>query len=83
MCLIVFKGQLLMLPVIEAAIDIVEKSGGQYHVLLIIADGLVEFKVLLFALSLSLELTNCCMHTIFLIWSDVLYCVGYKKQRYK
>ncbi|KAK4595095.1 hypothetical protein RGQ29_018738 [Quercus rubra] len=33
-------GQLLMLPVIEAAIDIVEKSGGQYHVLLIIADGL-------------------------------------------
>ena len=54
MCLIVFKGQLLMLPVIEAAIDIVEKSGGQYHVLLIIADGQVEFKVLLFALSLSL-----------------------------
>ncbi|KAM4080288.1 hypothetical protein ACJW30_11G003700 [Castanea mollissima] len=28
-------------PVIEAAIDIVEKSGGQYHVLLIIADGQV------------------------------------------
>ena len=53
MRLIVFKGQLLMLPVIEAAIDIVEKSGGQYHVLLIIADGQVEFKVLLFALFLS------------------------------
>nr|DAD23819.1 TPA_asm: hypothetical protein HUJ06_025282 [Nelumbo nucifera] len=28
-------------PIIEAAIDIVEKSGGQYHVLLIIADGQV------------------------------------------
>ncbi|KAF5943959.1 hypothetical protein HYC85_018036 [Camellia sinensis] len=26
-------------PVVEAAIDIVEKSGGQYHVLVIIADG--------------------------------------------
>ncbi|XP_068319890.1 E3 ubiquitin-protein ligase RGLG4-like [Pyrus communis] len=28
-------------PVIEAAMDIVEKSGGQYHVLVIIADGQV------------------------------------------
>ncbi|KAE8099805.1 hypothetical protein FH972_017758 [Carpinus fangiana] len=32
-------------PVIEAAIDIVEKSGGQYHVLLIIADGQVTRSV--------------------------------------
>ncbi|XP_048429888.1 E3 ubiquitin-protein ligase RGLG4-like isoform X1 [Pyrus x bretschneideri] len=28
-------------PVVEAAMDIVEKSGGQYHVLVIIADGQV------------------------------------------
>ncbi|XP_044467418.1 E3 ubiquitin-protein ligase RGLG4 [Mangifera indica] len=28
-------------PVIEAAIDMVEKSGGQYHVLVIVADGQV------------------------------------------
>ncbi|XP_011031152.1 PREDICTED: E3 ubiquitin-protein ligase RGLG1 isoform X2 [Populus euphratica] len=28
-------------PIIDAAIDIVEKSGGQYHVLVIIADGQV------------------------------------------
>lgn len=32
-------------PVIEAAMDIVEKSGGQYHVLVIIADGQVTRSV--------------------------------------
>uniref|UniRef100_A0A2P2K762 RING-type domain-containing protein n=1 Tax=Rhizophora mucronata TaxID=61149 RepID=A0A2P2K762_RHIMU len=32
-------------PVIEAAIDIVEKSGGQFHVLVIIADGQVTRSV--------------------------------------
>ncbi|XP_019053698.1 PREDICTED: E3 ubiquitin-protein ligase RGLG2-like [Nelumbo nucifera] len=32
-------------PVIEAAIDIVEKSGGKYHVLVIIADGQVTRSV--------------------------------------
>eukprot|EP00249_Psilotum_nudum_P001186 c13542_g1_i1 orf=493-1737(-) len=32
-------------PIIEAAIDIVEQSGGQYHVLLIIADGQVTRSV--------------------------------------
>ncbi|XP_059455685.1 E3 ubiquitin-protein ligase RGLG4 isoform X2 [Corylus avellana] len=32
-------------PVIEAAVDIVEKSGGQYHVLIIIADGQVTRSV--------------------------------------
>lgn len=30
-------------PIIEMAITIVEQSGGQYHVLLIIADGQVLF----------------------------------------
>lgn len=30
-------------PIIEMAITIVEQSGGQYHVLLIIADGQVNF----------------------------------------
>jgi hypothetical protein len=28
-------------PIIHAAVDIVEESGGQYHVLIIIADGQV------------------------------------------
>jgi hypothetical protein len=28
-------------PIINAAVDIVEESGGQYHVLIIIADGQV------------------------------------------
>ncbi|XP_042519998.1 E3 ubiquitin-protein ligase RGLG4 [Macadamia integrifolia] len=32
-------------PVVEAAIDIVEKSGGQFHVLVIIADGQVTRSV--------------------------------------
>ncbi|GFZ05821.1 Ca(2)-dependent phospholipid-binding protein (copine) family [Actinidia rufa] len=32
-------------PVVEAAIDIVERSGGQYHVLVIIADGQVTRSV--------------------------------------
>ncbi|CAI9115699.1 OLC1v1016676C1 [Oldenlandia corymbosa var. corymbosa] len=32
-------------PVIDAAVDIVEKSGGQYHVLVIIADGQVTRSV--------------------------------------
>ena len=30
-------------PVVEMAMTIVEQSGGQYHVLLIIADGQVDF----------------------------------------
>lgn len=30
-------------PIIEMAMTIVEQSGGQYHVLLIIADGQVYF----------------------------------------
>lgn len=28
-------------PVVDAAVDIVERTGGQYHVLVIIADGQV------------------------------------------
>lgn len=32
-------------PVIEMAMTIVEQSGGQYHVLLIIADGQVGLNV--------------------------------------
>ncbi|KAK4484954.1 hypothetical protein RD792_007559 [Penstemon davidsonii] len=32
-------------PVVDAAVDIVEKSGGQYHVLVIIADGQVTRSV--------------------------------------
>jgi len=29
-------------PIIDAAIDIVERSNGQYHVLVIVADGQVS-----------------------------------------
>lgn len=36
-------------PIIERAMTIVEESGGQYHVLLIIADGQVKLKTLVFA----------------------------------
>lgn len=38
-----FEGPTSYAPVVEAAIDIVEKHAGQYHVLVIIADGQVEF----------------------------------------
>lgn len=36
-----YVGPTSFAPVIEAAIGIVERSGNQYHVLLIIADGQV------------------------------------------
>lgn len=37
----VFVGPTSFAPIIDAAIDIVEESNGQYHVLVIIADGQV------------------------------------------
>lgn len=37
-----FEGPTSYAPVIEAAIDIVEKNRGQFHVLVIIADGQVH-----------------------------------------
>ena len=37
----VFTGPTSFAPIIETAIGIVDSSGGQYHVLLIIADGQV------------------------------------------
>jgi E3 ubiquitin-protein ligase RGLG len=39
--MLLFQGPTSYGPVIEAAIDIVQKSKGQYHVLIIIADGQV------------------------------------------
>jgi len=36
-----FVGPTSYAPVIEAAIDIVEKTHGQFHVLVIVADGQV------------------------------------------
>lgn len=40
-CNFVFEGPTSYGPVIEAAIDIVEKNRGQFHVLVIVADGQV------------------------------------------
>ncbi|KAL0009580.1 hypothetical protein SO802_011082 [Lithocarpus litseifolius] len=60
-------------PVIGAAIDTVEKSGGQYHVLLIISDGQVDLKVLLFALSLSLSLSQIVACTQSFLFRVMLY----------
>lgn len=37
-----FEGPTSYAPVIEAAIDIVEQSHGQFHVLVIVADGQVN-----------------------------------------
>lgn len=37
-----FVGPTSFAPIIEMAMTIVEESGGQYHVLLIIADGQVN-----------------------------------------
>lgn len=42
----IFTGPTSFAPVIEMAITIVEQSGGQYHVLLIIADGQVDLLLL-------------------------------------
>ena len=39
----VVAGPTSFAPIIEMAMTIVEESGGQYHVLLIIADGQVRF----------------------------------------
>lgn len=47
-CIPLFKGPTSFAPIVEAAVDIVEKSGGQYHVLLIIADGQVGAKTYYF-----------------------------------
>jgi len=41
-CILSFEGPTSYAPVVEAAVDIVERSGGQYHVLVIIADGQVR-----------------------------------------
>lgn len=38
----IFIGPTSFAPIIEMAMTIVEESGGQYHVLLIIADGQVN-----------------------------------------
>lgn len=32
-------------PIVEAAVDIVDRSGGQYHVLVVVADGQVTRSV--------------------------------------
>lgn len=37
-----FQGPTSFAPIIDAAIDIVERTKGQYHVLVIIADGQVQ-----------------------------------------
>jgi len=43
-CLL-FSGPTSFGPIVEMAMTIVEQSGGQYHVLVIIADGQVFFQL--------------------------------------
>ena len=43
---VLISGPTSFAPVIEMAMTIVEKSGGQYHVLVIIADGQVINSIL-------------------------------------
>lgn len=56
-------------PVVEAAIDIVEKSGGQYHVLVIIADGQVSSEAL-FSIY-----TKSCVHEHKQTWIHTHTCI--------
>ena len=51
---ILMLGPTSFAPIIEKAMTIVEKSGGQFHVLLIIADGQVLFTISVLALNFVL-----------------------------
>lgn len=45
LCFQITTGPTSFAPVIEMAMTLVEQSGGQYHVLLIIADGQVTLSI--------------------------------------
>ncbi|GKV37859.1 hypothetical protein SLEP1_g45831 [Rubroshorea leprosula] len=55
-------------PVIDAAVDIVENSGGQFHVLVIIADGQVNFNP-----SVSLVSVHICLYVILVLQFSILF----------
>lgn len=57
-------------PIIDAAIDIVEASNRQYHVLVIIADGQV-YKTLFSAVLFLMVLSLIFLFVIFFLWLHV------------
>lgn len=57
-------------PIIDAAIDIVEASNRQYHVLVIIADGQV-YKTLFSAILFLMVLSLIFLFVIFFLWLHV------------
>lgn len=63
-------------PIVEAAVDIVERSRGQYHVLVIIADG----QVLLFAASSTPHVSSIKQA---LSTGGMICCEGHQKRRHK
>lgn len=59
MCIVVyFSGPTSFAPIIDMAMTIVEQSGGQYHVLVIIADGQVLIIPVKFFVFMSREETS-------------------------
>lgn len=59
MCIVVyFSGPTSFAPIIDMAMTIVEQSGGQYHVLVIIADGQVLIVPVKFFVFMSREETS-------------------------
>lgn len=65
--LFVFTGPTSFAPIIDAAIDIVEGSNGQYHVLVIIADGQVVEYVLSLYCFLIIHMVIFASYFIFLL----------------
>ena len=73
------KGPTSYGPVIDAAIDIVEKSGGQLHVLVIIADGQVKSHACFFSFSLIYVLSFFFSFFLANVYPNLIsFCVKYE-----